>query len=434
MNTFTGINGCDSVVTIITTLDTTAAPYLIASNAICNGTTYNVSFSSNAIVSSSIGTIIGSTVVGIPVGTNLILTATSVGGCLTSITTVTSPITCIPPLPCSVPKLSAGQGVCAGTGTYDVAFAATTGSTISVSAGSIIGNIVTGIPVGTNVIITASSGTCSTSMTINSPLNCNIPCASSLVSFSGGLCTGSTYDIYFANPLIATITASVGTIGTNMITGIPLGTSISILITLSGCTPQTIMISSPPPCDVTPLPVIMKSFTVDALHCQAIIKWETSQEINTSHFNVLRKRTQDANFLPLIKIVAKGNSNVNSSYSYIDLTPENGLNQYIIQSVDIDGKSEMSETRSAMLDCGDNISVFPNPANDYLMIQFNTSKDGVYQIKLTDISGRTILAYEPRIEKGVKTIKLDTSHYAAGFYHVSVTNKQLSQTFSIRIN
>jgi gliding motility-associated-like protein len=221
------------------------APLITVNNAICNGSTYSVSFNTNGTISASTGTISGNIITGIAVGTNVVLTATSLNGCATTNMTVTSPASCITPRGCVTPTLSAGQGVCSGIGTYSFAFNVSDNATITSSAGTISGNTVINIPIGIVVTLTAIDGLCSTSLQINSPSNCSTPCASPVVSFSAGICNGNTYSINISNPNNAIITSSVGTVTTNAIIGIPTGTSVMITSVISGCSPQVITILSP---------------------------------------------------------------------------------------------------------------------------------------------------------------------------------------------
>ncbi|HRJ15563.1 MAG TPA: hypothetical protein PLI34_11250, partial [Saprospiraceae bacterium] len=75
------------------------------------------------------------------------------------------------------PTLSIGTVACApDLLTYSVSFTAT-GGTVSATAGALSGNMVTGIPAGTNVTITVSNGTntaCDVSQNVTAP-NCNCP-------------------------------------------------------------------------------------------------------------------------------------------------------------------------------------------------------------------------------------------------------------------
>jgi gliding motility-associated-like protein len=222
-------------------------PLISVNNAVCNGSTYNVTFNTNGIITTTSGTIIGNIIYGIAVGTNVVLTATSSNGCSASSTIVViSPADCTnPPTNCMVPTLSTGQGTCSGTGTYSFAFNASAGAVVTASSGIISGNTVIGIAIGTNVTLTATNGLCVTSLVVNSPIDCSSPCSIPMASFSAGICNGTTYSINISNPNNALITSSVGTVTTSSINNIPVGTNVNITVQKAGCSTQIITITSP---------------------------------------------------------------------------------------------------------------------------------------------------------------------------------------------
>ena len=224
-------------------------PNLTISGAICNGNTYNVSFNSDGVVSATAGTIIGNSVTGISIGTNVVLTSTSINGCASSQSSVVSPPSCInPPIGCETPILSAGSGICSGSGAYSVSVNTSNGAVISSNFGIVSGNSITGIPLGTSVTITASSGTCSNSVIVVSPIDCTSPCSATRVSYSIGACLGATYNVSISNPNSINITATAGIVTTSSITGIPIGTDVTITATASGCTPEIVTLNSPSRC------------------------------------------------------------------------------------------------------------------------------------------------------------------------------------------
>ena len=77
-----------------------------------------------------------------------------------------------------------------------------------------------------------------------------------------------------------------------------------------------------------------------------------------------------------------------NEYIFVDENPNEGLNYYKIESVDIDGKMESSEIR--FLNFGnqkmDNIRLYPNPASDYVMVLSNS----LSQIKIFNQLGQII--------------------------------------------
>ncbi len=224
-------------------------PNLTVFGAICNGTTYDVSFNSNGIVTASSGIIVGNTITGILVGTDVIVTSTTISECASTQTTFQSPTSCIThPIDCSSPTISAGNGVCSGSGLYSVSVSSSAGSQISANMGTVLGNSVIGIPLGTQVTITATTGICSSSVMVSSPLDCTTPCVTSAVSYSVGNCLGTTYTIYITNPSSAILQASSGILTATAVINIPIGTNVTLSANSTGCTAQIITLSSPVGC------------------------------------------------------------------------------------------------------------------------------------------------------------------------------------------
>ena len=210
-----------------------------------NGSTYEYTFtiSPGAIAESANGTISGNTVT-VAVGTDDILTVYNQVNCEEVTLSVTSPTSCN--IMCEQPDLTLGNSVCNGA-TYSVAFTETTGATITTGPGTytITGNIVSNIPIGTDLLLTATNpndGACAITVSAVSPDDCIIgdPCPDELISVSGlGECAVdfNSYSVYFTLAPGATLTTIplVGTIGSNVITGIPAGMNITLIATNANC-------------------------------------------------------------------------------------------------------------------------------------------------------------------------------------------------------
>ena len=227
-----------------------------------NGSTYEYSFtiSPGATAESANGTINGNTVT-VSVGTDDVLTVYNQVNCEVVTLSVTSPVSCN--ITCEQPDLTLGNSVCNGA-TYSVAFTETTGATLTTGPGSytITGNVVSGIPVGTNLLLTATNpndGACAITLTAISPDDCGDPCPDELISVSAlGECAvdGNSYSVYFTLAPGATLTTIplVGTIGSNVITGIPAGTNITLIATSASCNlTDDILVTAPDCCPDAPI-------------------------------------------------------------------------------------------------------------------------------------------------------------------------------------
>ncbi|MEO5501415.1 MAG: T9SS type A sorting domain-containing protein, partial [Ginsengibacter sp.] len=165
-----------------------------------------------------------------------------------------------------------------------------------------------------------------------------------------------------------------------------------------------------------PLPVTLLSFTGEQQGKSNLLKWTTSQEVNTAYFEI--ERSTSANiYTKLQTVLASGNSTTLLSYLFLDVQPMTGNNFYRLKLVDADGKFVYSNT--VLLRVSDDLllSVFPNPTADKLNISINSTQNFA-QLKLFvfDNSGKII---SQQVEAN-NTIILDVSKYPAGVYFLKI--------------
>jgi len=163
-----------------------------------------------------------------------------------------------------------------------------------------------------------------------------------------------------------------------------------------------------------PLPVTLFSFTGEQQGKTNLLKWITSQEINTSHFEL--ERSSNAGSYALIKsVLAAGTSSTAKNYFSVDEHPFAGNNFYRLKMVDADGKYKYSNV--VLLRVLNNdvlLSVFPNPTADKLNISISSSTNiAQIQLNVFDNGGKLITR---QAVTNNNTVSLDVSKYASGVY------------------
>jgi len=179
------------------------------------------------------------------------------------------------------------------------------------------------------------------------------------------------------------------------------------------------------------LPIILSQFDAELNNKEVDLSWTTDQESNSDHFAVERSTDGGAHWDVLGTVAAKGNSSVAVHYSYTDADPASGMNEYRLQSIDRDGKSTYSEVKTVRNGLIGNVSIFPNPAKDYVNVTLGGSNEakGNLSIRLISQSGQLLM--EKKVNNtGGTTVALPVSSYPQGNYLIQVIGQDGTQQIS----
>ncbi|MVM37025.1 hypothetical protein GO730_04050 [Spirosoma sp. HMF3257] len=227
-------------------------PNLTVGQPICNGNTYSVSYSLDGPGSLSVvgGTLnaVNHTIENITIGVNVVVKATS-GTCVTEITVI-SPASCSNV--CENPGISLSGPVCStsAVGTYVVNYTLVSGATIQVSSGTALNGVVSGVASGVPLSVTVSLAGCADKVILVPAGTCAVPCQKPTLTLASPVCNGSTYSVSFYSS-VASVTANAGQVVGNSITGIPVGTAVSVTATAGAGCVEVQSVASPASCTVS---------------------------------------------------------------------------------------------------------------------------------------------------------------------------------------
>ncbi|MBE9464510.1 CotH kinase family protein [Dyadobacter subterraneus] len=117
-----------------------------------------------------------------------------------------------------------------------------------------------------------------------------------------------------------------------------------------------------------PLPVTIISFTGTAEAKNVVLNWEVTAEINVDKYVVELSRN-GKNFTA-IGTVKAGNI---TKYSFIHTEPASGTNYYRLRPVDMDNSFAFSRIISVIVENGNDIVFYPNPASTVLTHRYETN-------------------------------------------------------------
>lgn len=138
--------------------------------------------------------------------------------------------------------------------------------------------------------------------------------------------------------------------------------------------------------DCSPLPVRLVSFEGKAIERRSQLNWTTTEEVNASHFDILRSNDGN-NFAVVGTVEAKGESSISIRYEFLDAQPDPGTNYYRLKQVDNDGTYTLSKIIHVRFDDNIVVLVYPNPASDIVHAE---STSPFTSVELFDVKGMKI--------------------------------------------
>ena len=175
------------------------------------------------------------------------------------------------------------------------------------------------------------------------------------------------------------------------------------------------------------LPVTLSSFTGKYADGVSTLNWQTSQEINTDHFELM-KSNNGQDFSLVTKIKAAGFSSLTKNYSYEDKSPDNGSYVYYrLKQVDANGKYTFSTIIKLALGTSTTMVAYPNPFNNDFTVSFSATKTASATLKLQSSTGQLLFLKTITVTKGNNSILVNNlPSLRQGIYYLSIGNEELN--------
>ncbi|CAG5086166.1 T9SS type A sorting domain-containing protein [Parvicella tangerina] len=176
----------------------------------------------------------------------------------------------------------------------------------------------------------------------------------------------------------------------------------------------------------SPLPVELNFFDAACKDEGVVLSWQTASEINSSHFEIY-KSLDGINFELAGTIPSHGNSSVNVDYSFVDEVVNSSEAIYKLIQYDNDGTfEEMAIVSEGACYSDAGLNVFGDMNGD-VVVSWNASEEGEYQVVLFDALGKQVSA--PKllfVEKGFNRFDLSYDQLAFGNYLIQISNESSS--------
>lgn len=176
-----------------------------------------------------------------------------------------------------------------------------------------------------------------------------------------------------------------------------------------------------------PLPVKLSSFTGSYSNGIATINWQTSQELNSDHFELF-KSYDGVDFVSVTKIKSAGFSNTLKNYSYQDHAGGSNNVFYRLKQVDINGKETFSSIVKLSLGSNSGVGIFPNPFNNNFTVSLASTKASFATLKIQNTSGQLVFSKNINLNKGNNSVVIANvpSSLGSGIYYVTIVNDEIS--------
>jgi hypothetical protein len=165
------------------------------------------------------------------------------------------------------------------------------------------------------------------------------------------------------------------------------------------------------------LPVALYSVFGFATDNNCVLNFATASESNNSHFEIERS-VDGSNFKKIGEVKGAGTTSDEQNYSFVDETPQKGMNYYRLKQVDYDGATEYSKVISVRFGNARSLSVVPTLVYDQINVDLNEMDEQTGEWQIFDLTGRQVMAGS--IESDQSNFVADMSALTEGTYILRV--------------
>ncbi|MCF0059768.1 T9SS type A sorting domain-containing protein [Dyadobacter sp. CY356] len=168
-----------------------------------------------------------------------------------------------------------------------------------------------------------------------------------------------------------------------------------------------------------PLPIEVSNFAATPVSKGVNLSWKVLSEKNGEGFEIIRFNDSKLNASQTIGKLALTEQKI-GDYNFLDENPEPGINYYQLKQIDYDGTFTKSRIISAKFDLLSEAFVSPNPAVDFVNVQFTSQTAGNSGIELYNMAGMKLSTSTINVTPGQNTYRINVGKLGQGYYFVKV--------------
>jgi len=180
--------------------------------------------------------------------------------------------------------------------------------------------------------------------------------------------------------------------------------------------------------NASPLSVKMKTFEGWKANAFNLLTWVTLTERDHQYFEV--ERSEDGiDFSPIGRVNGAGNSSNEKRYSYKDEKP---LTEGYYRLKQVDAHNNITYSRMIRIVrpvISKLNATFENPVHGILKTNLETSEAGLAEIRIVDVSGKTMFTETVSLQKGYNQYNRNLDKLTHGTYYFVITKDDTRRTF-----
>uniref|UniRef100_UPI003F713175 T9SS type A sorting domain-containing protein n=1 Tax=Dyadobacter sp. TaxID=1914288 RepID=UPI003F713175 len=176
---------------------------------------------------------------------------------------------------------------------------------------------------------------------------------------------------------------------------------------------------------IGPLPIYVANFVGETVEEGVKLSWEVVSEQDGKEFEVMRYDSEMKNAEVLGKVSLSDQRT--GWYHFVDQSPLLGINYYQLKQIDVDGTFTKSKIVSVNPGIIRGTVVAPNPAQDYVDLQFSSRTSGKSEVVIYNAAGVAIGKSPIQISEGKNVHRVNVKRLVNGSYFMKIShNGELS--------
>jgi hypothetical protein len=175
------------------------------------------------------------------------------------------------------------------------------------------------------------------------------------------------------------------------------------------------------------LPLVVTGFSASKQNEEVVLNWNILSVDNGKNIEVLRS-TDGVNFESIGVLEVNNQASLLGAHSFVDKTPNQGMNYYKLQMNNLDGLISFSSTEMVNISNanGQALKILGNPVSSTLRLTGFDNNGGVAVIY--NLSGK--IMSETRISSGSNVVEIPCNNFPSGEYFVKVYQNASSNTLT----